>query len=154
MKLDPKINACLNGVLKGQLTAINQYFLHARMQANWGLENLEKPIYKASIRAMKDADTLIERLLLLEGLPNLQALGKLLIAETPVEALKNDLQLELQLRQDLVTAIADVESLQDFQTREHLEHILHHSEEHIDWLETQLSLLADIGEQNYLQSQI
>ena len=154
MKGDPKILQHLNLVLKNELTAINQYFLHARMFGHWGLDRLEDLEKDESIDEMKHADKLIERILFLDGLPNLQDLGKLLIGENVKEALECDLKLEMAARGDLKAAIADSESLSDYVSRELFETILESEEEHIDYLETQLELLTRIGIENYCQSQI
>ncbi len=153
MKSDKKIVSLLNQVLKNELTAINQYFLHARMFRNWGLEKLNDYQYHQSIRVMKEADALIERVLFLEGLPNLQSLGKLLIGENPLECLAGDLQYEREIQRPLlVSAIAQCETAQDYVSRELLEDLLEHCEEAIDWLETQQSLVKDVGLPNYLQA--
>ena len=154
MKGDAKIIGHLNKVLFNELTAINQYFLHSRMYRNWGYKELAEHEHKESIDEMKHADRLIERILFLEGLPNLQALGKLLIGETPLEVIRCDLQLELIAHPDLKTAIADCEKAGDYVSRELFESILASEEEHIDWLETQLGLVARLGEVNYLQTKI
>ncbi|WP_372831859.1 bacterioferritin [Pontibacterium sp.] len=152
MKGDPKVLRHLNQVLRNELTAINQYFLHARMCKNWGFEELNEHEYKASIKAMKLADDVIERILFLEGLPNLQDLGKLILGEDVEEIFKGDYQLDTEARKELVAAIAEAEALQDYISRELLEKLLEVKEERIDWLETQLSLISNIGLPNYLQS--
>lgn len=154
MKGDSKVIEFLNRALENELTAINQYFLHARMYKNWGFSKLNEKEYHESIDEMKHADQLIERILFLEGLPNLQNIGKILIGEHPQEMLECDLKLENIAVPLLREAIVYCESVKDFVSRELFEHILESEEEHIDWLETQLELIEKIGIQNYLQSQM
>ena len=154
MKGDTKVIACLNQALANELIAINQYFLHARMYKNWGYKKLGEHEYHESIDEMKHADALIERILFLEGLPNVQDLGKLLIGEHPQEMLQCDLTLERQAVPALLDGIAHCESVRDYVSRDLLKDILASEEEHIDWLETQLELINSLGLPNYLQSQL
>ena len=154
MKGDPKVIAHLNTILKNELTAINQYFLHARMLKDWGLTRLGEHEYHESIDEMKHADQLIERILFLEGLPNLQDLGKLRIGQNVQEILEADLAMEHQAHPDLKAAVAYSEEVGDYVSRQLFDYILKSEEEHIDWLETQLGLLERVGLANYQQSQI
>ena len=154
MKGDAKVIEFLNKALFNELTAINQYFLHAKMLKNWGLKELAEHEYHESIDEMKHADKLSDRILFLDGLPNFQALGKLKIGETPREILQCDLALELEALQLLKDAIVHCEGVGDFTSRQLFADILDSEEEHIDWIETQLSLVERIGEQNYLAQQL
>jgi bacterioferritin len=152
MESDRAVITHLNAQLKNELTAINQYFLHARMLKHWGLGKLGQHEYDESIDEMKHADKLVERILLLDGLPNLQDIGKLAIGESVPEILKGDLTLEQTSQQTLKNGIAHCESVRDFVSREVLVDILEDTEEHIDWIEAQLALIDKVGLPNYLQS--
>ncbi len=154
MEGDKKVIQYLNRALKNELTAINQYFLHARMYENWGLKELNEKEYEESIDEMKHADALIKRILFLEGLPNLQDLGKLKIGENTEEIMRCDLELEMEAVPLLREAIECCEQVKDFVTRELFEKILESEEEHIDWLETQLELIEKVGLKNYQQSKM
>ncbi|PIE46762.1 MAG: bacterioferritin [Gammaproteobacteria bacterium] len=154
MKGNTEVIKFLNLVLGKSLIAINQYFLHARIVKNWGVEELNNVFYKQSIREMKDSDKIIERILLLEGLPNLQELGKLLIGEDIAEILECDLRLESQKHTLLIEAIKICEDNKDYVSRELLVELKDSNEEHKDWLETQQDLINDIGIQNYIQHQV
>lgn len=153
MKGAKEVVAELNRALTNELTAINQYFLHARMYENWGFEKLGKKTYDESIEEMKHADRLIKRIFLLEGLPNLQDLHKLQIGESVPEGLQADLNVERRGRDCLVKGIETCENKKDYVSRDILRHILNDTEDHIDYLETQLELIESMGLQNYLQSQ-
>lgn len=154
MKGDSKVIEHLNKTLGNELVAINQYFLHSRMYKDWGLKELAEHEYKASIDEMKHADQLIERILFLEGIPNLQELGKLMIGENTQEMLQCDLNLELKAIPDLKAAIEYCESIKDYVSRDVFNSILESEEEHVDWLETQLSLINKVSIENYLQTQM
>lgn len=154
MKGDPKVIEHLNTILYNELTAINQYFLHSRMLKDWGLNKLGDHEYQESIEEMQHADKLIERILFLEGLPNLQDLGKLLIGEDVREILECDLKLEEKGIPDLREAVAYADSIRDYVSRDLFQTILAEEEEHVDYLETQLGLIDRLGLENYQQSQI
>lgn len=152
MKGDKSVIQYLNQVLKNELAAINQYFLHARMYKDWGMEKLNELEYQESIDEMKHADALVQRILFLEGLPNVQDLGKLYIGENVKEMLQCDLRLEMEAIPLLREAISHAESVSDYVSRDLFEDILEGEEEHVDWLETQIELIDKMGEQNYIQS--
>jgi len=154
MKGDPKIIDLLNEVLTGELTAVNQYFLHARMCRNWGYERLNARIYKESIDEMKHADELIERILFLDGLPNVQRLSKIMVGQTVPEILKNDLAVEMHAIPLLNKGIQQCRDAGDNGSEMLLDKILHAEEEHVDWLEAQLELVKQVGEAHYLAQQI
>ena len=154
MKGDPKVLEFLNGQLKNELTAINQYFLHYRMLKNWGFGKLARHEYEESIEEMKHADRLMDRILMLDGLPNLQDLGKLLIGESAVEVLHCDLKVETAAQGYLKEAIAHCESVRDYVSRDLFSALLDDTEAHIDHLETEIGLVAQVGEANWLQSQM
>ncbi|AFC87395.1 bacterioferritin [Frateuria aurantia] len=154
MKGDPKVIEILNKVLYNELTAINQYFLHCRLFKDWGYKQLADHEYKESIEEMRHADWVIERIIFLEGLPNLQHLGKLRIGQNALEALQGDLDLEYDAVKDLREGIAHSEGVADFVSRDLFKSILKNEEEHIDWLETQFGLVKDIGAERYLLSKV
>jgi bacterioferritin len=154
MKGDSKVIEHLNKALYNELVAINQYFLHAKMLKNWGFKELAEHEHHESIDEMKHADRLIDRILFLDGLPNLQSLGKLLIGESPKEIFECDLKLEMIALPDLKAGIVHAESIGDFVSRDLFASILASEEEHVDWLETQLALMQRLGETNYLQAQL
>ena len=152
MKGDPQVIAHLQAQLKNELTAINQYFVHYRMYKHWGLDKIAKKEYEESIGEMKHADRLMDRIFMLDGLPNLQDLGKLMIGENLLECMNCDLKLELGAQATIKDGIAHCETVRDYVSRDLLQKILDDTEEHIDFLETQLDVAAKVGDQNYLQS--
>lgn len=154
MKGDPRVIDALNEILTGELTAINQYFLHARMCKNWGYDRIAHIVYKESIDEMKHSQRLVDRILFLEGIPNLQKLGKINVGETVPEQFESDLKLEHQALNNLRAAIKVCFEAPDHVSRELFEHILEDEEEHVDWLETQLGLIKELGLQNYLAEQL
>ena len=154
MKGDAQVIWHLQAQLKNELTAINQYFLHYRMYKHWGMDKLAKKEYEESIGEMKHADKLMDRIFMLDGLPNLQDLGKLMIGEDVPEALACDLKLEMGAQETIKTGMAHCESVRDYVSRDLLQGILDDTEEHIDFLETQIDLVGRVGLQNYLQSQM
>jgi bacterioferritin len=154
VKGDPKVIGWLQDQLRNELTAVNQYFVHYRLFKHWGFSRMARKEYEESIGEMKHADALMERILVLDGLPNLQGLGKLLIGESLVEALGCDLKMEQQAQATIKDGMAHCESVRDYVSRDLLRHILDDTEEHIDFLETQLDLVGKVGEQNYLQAQM
>ncbi|MES2688319.1 MAG: bacterioferritin [Pseudomonadota bacterium] len=154
MKGDAQVITHLQAQLKNELTAINQYFLHYRMYKHWGLDKLAKKEYEESIGEMKHADKLMDRIFMLDGLPNLQDLGKLMIGEDVPEALNCDLQAETSAQATIKAGMAHCESVRDYVSRDLLQGILDDTEEHIDFLETQIELINKVGIQNYLQSQM
>lgn len=154
MQGDKQVIGYLNKVLTSELTSINQFFLHARMYKNWGLNALNEKSYKKSIKDMKQADELIERILFLEGLPNLQQLGRLRIGEHTQEMLQCDMEFQMEQLTELREAIAFCESASDYISRDLLEEILEYEEQHVDWIETQQYLIDNTGTENYLQSQM
>ena len=154
MKGDLKVIEYLQAQLKNELTAINQYFLHYRMYKHWGLDKLAKKEYEESIGEMKHADKLMDRIFMLDGLPNLQDLGKLMIGENVPEAMGCDLKAEVGAQETIKAGIAQCELVRDYVSRDLLQGILDDTEEHIDFLETQLDVITKVGIQNYLQSQM